>query len=322
MENAMSQSFEAAPAAARNRSIEARRAARQVKAGRDERIIGLLNRGVSIPEIADREGVTEKRMRALVAEILARRMPQPPAEFVALQVGRLHEALNMAYDSMSQGNLRALDRVVKIVRELDRYHGFVAARAPRVPRASGLAAGAQRPPLDENRHPQWFLDHIRDRMEGRQAPYPQELAAKEAAAAASALNSPAEAAPAVESPPTSPDMAPQALEKPESAPGNGLAPEGSIPNHPDQDRGETARSPLDAPGQNPIPVAAPPTSLETAPEGLENIQFAPGDGMAPESASPPEWIWVDGGFCAVTRTPPISARSAASSDELNGVMVC
>ena len=318
----MFQSFEAAPAAARNRSIEARRAARQVKAGRDERIIGLLNRGVSIPEIADREGVTEKRMRALVAEILARRMPEPPAEFLALQVSRLHEALKAAYDAMSGGNLRAVDRVVKIVRELDRYHGFVAAKAPRVLRASGLEAGAQRPPLDEDLHPQWFLDHIRDRMEGRQAPYPQELAAKEAAAAASALNSPAQAALAVESPPTSPDKAPQALEKPQSTPGNGLAPEGSNPRGPDQDRGEAAASPLDAPGQNPIPVAAPPISLETAPEGLENIQFAPGDGMAPENASPPEWIWVDGGFCAVTRTPQIRAQSAASSDGLNGVMVC
>ncbi len=29
-----------------------------------------------------------------------------------------------AYSVMSSGNLQAVDRVVKIVRELDRYHGF------------------------------------------------------------------------------------------------------------------------------------------------------------------------------------------------------
>ena len=60
-----------------------------------------LARGVSVAEIAAREEVTEKRMRALVSEILARRMPEPPAEFLALQVSRLNEALLVAYSAMS-----------------------------------------------------------------------------------------------------------------------------------------------------------------------------------------------------------------------------
>ena len=72
----------------------------------------------------------DKRMRALVQEILARRMPQPPAEFLAVQVGRLNEALIVAYGAMSVANLQAVDRVVKIVRELDRYRGFSASAAP------------------------------------------------------------------------------------------------------------------------------------------------------------------------------------------------
>jgi hypothetical protein len=79
---------------------------------------------VSIAEIAAREGVTEKRTRAIVRECLARRMPAPPAEFLALQVSRLNEALLVAYSAMSGANLHAVDRVVKIVRELDRYHGL------------------------------------------------------------------------------------------------------------------------------------------------------------------------------------------------------
>ena len=111
----------------RNRSIEARRAARVEKAMRERLIIDLLNRGVSVAEIAARLGVTEKRMRAIVREILARRMPEPPEEFVALQISRLNEALLVAYSAMSGQNLRAVDRVMKIVRELDRYHGFFAA---------------------------------------------------------------------------------------------------------------------------------------------------------------------------------------------------
>ena len=54
-------------------------------------------------------------------------MPHPPEEFVAIQVSRLNEALLVAYSAMSPTNLKAVDQVVKIVRELDRYGGAFAA---------------------------------------------------------------------------------------------------------------------------------------------------------------------------------------------------
>jgi hypothetical protein len=95
-----------------------------------------LNRGVSVAVIAEWEDVTEKRMRALVRDILARRMPEPPAQFLAMQVSRLNEALLVSFGAMSGSNLQAVDRVVKIVRELDRYHGFVAAERWGLPVAS------------------------------------------------------------------------------------------------------------------------------------------------------------------------------------------
>ncbi len=133
------------PAPRRSRSINARRAARLEKISREQQIVAMLNRGVSVAEIASREGVTLKRMRTLVQEILARRMPQPPAEFLAVQVSRLNEALLVSYSAMSGANLEAVDRVVKIVRELDRYHGFAAAgHAPR-PEAPRLAMPAHIP---------------------------------------------------------------------------------------------------------------------------------------------------------------------------------
>ena len=119
----------------RERSVAARRAARLNRAEREVRIVSLLNRGVAIAEIAAREGLSLKRMRNLVREILAQRMPQAPAEFLALQVSRLNEALLVSYSamdtSMTGANFEAVDRVVKIVRELDRYHGFAAVPRPR-----------------------------------------------------------------------------------------------------------------------------------------------------------------------------------------------
>ena len=118
-------------------SIDAR-AARLAKFERERVIVEYLNRGFSVPEIAADVGVSEKRMRAIVrdpGDSAARRMPAPPEEFVAIQVNRLNEALLVAYSAMSGLNLKAVDRVVKIVRELDRYHGFVAAER-RLPDAS------------------------------------------------------------------------------------------------------------------------------------------------------------------------------------------
>jgi hypothetical protein len=123
------------PAARRDRSIHARRKARQARAERDQQIISLLNRGVSVAEIADRSGVSIRQMRNRVRKILAERTPAPPAEFLALQVSRLNEALLVSYsamyNSMAGTNFEAVDRVVRIVRELDRYHGFAPVPRPR-----------------------------------------------------------------------------------------------------------------------------------------------------------------------------------------------
>ena len=149
---------EASPTAPARRggSSGIRRATRREKVRREERIVGLLNRGASVPEIAASEGLTLKAMRKVVREILSARMPQPPAEFLALQVSRLNEALLVSFtalhDPKEGTNFEAVDRVVKIVRELDRYHGFAAVPRPReetaarpAPAACRASARARRP---------------------------------------------------------------------------------------------------------------------------------------------------------------------------------
>ena len=134
--------------ARRGGSSGIRRATRLEKAERERRVVSLLNRGVSIPEIAAQQGLSLKRMRKVVREILAERMPQPPAEFLALQVSRLNEALLISYSAMHTTaggtNFEAVDRVVRIVRELDRYHGFGAVARPR----EELEARRLSPPME------------------------------------------------------------------------------------------------------------------------------------------------------------------------------
>ena len=97
--------------------------ARMARFQREQAIVDYLNRGVSIAEVAARFDVGEKRMRAIIREILARRAPAPP-EYAAIQASRLNEALLVAFSAMSVTNLRAVGLVVRIVRQLDRYCGF------------------------------------------------------------------------------------------------------------------------------------------------------------------------------------------------------
>jgi hypothetical protein len=68
-------------------------------------------------------------MRKVVRAILERRMAQPPAEYLALQAGRLNEALSCSamHGPKTDADFKAIDSVVKIVREMDRHHGFVPA---------------------------------------------------------------------------------------------------------------------------------------------------------------------------------------------------
>ncbi len=279
----MSASVETAPPS--KRSIEARRATRLEKARRERLIVDLLNRGVSVAEIAAREGVTEKRMRALVSEILARRMPEAPAEFLALQVGRLNEALLVAYGAMSGGNLRAVDRVVKIVRELDRYHGFVAAgrscgEARRVEAEGPLALVADRLQLPSDaspRHPRESGDPDRQPLSSptgwRVAPMSAAVGWTPVFTGVTTLDGPNSHPDGEPGSADRPEMTPQSFEIIESAPGNALVRAASD---------EAFASPL-APAQ--VPTAAPLADrLEMLPQNVEKIESAPGNGAAERSS--------------------------------------
>ena len=85
-------------------------------------------------------------MQILARDILAGRAPSPPAEYLALQVNRLNEAMIVAYGAMAGGNLKAVDRVVRIVSGMDRYHGFYPRRARAPVNRRRLALPAQEPP--------------------------------------------------------------------------------------------------------------------------------------------------------------------------------
>ena len=111
-----------------------KRSTKREIAERNSRLIRNLTIGATVEEIAAREGVSVKRARELVSDLLKERTVTTPAEFVQLQIRRLNEAMLVAYAAMANGNLKAANTVVRIVREYDRYHGFF----PRPPEPPAL----------------------------------------------------------------------------------------------------------------------------------------------------------------------------------------
>ena len=62
--------------------------------------------------------------------MLASREIDPPARFVQLQIARLSEAMIVARAMMMEGDLPAMDRLIRLTGELDRYHGFTPSLIP------------------------------------------------------------------------------------------------------------------------------------------------------------------------------------------------
>jgi hypothetical protein len=70
--------------------------------------------------------------------MLEKREVNPPSDVLQLQIARVGEARVVAHTMMMQGDLQAMDRLLELNGELDRYHGFGRAR---------LAASAKPAPL-------------------------------------------------------------------------------------------------------------------------------------------------------------------------------
>ena len=59
----------------------------------------------------------------------------PAEDFARLQIARLEQMILKLLDRLQNGDLKAIDRALKIVDRLDRYHGFT--KAKRIPEPYG-----------------------------------------------------------------------------------------------------------------------------------------------------------------------------------------
>lgn len=103
---------------------------RDLKAEAQERLFDLVVSGLSYDEVARRLHISVASVRRHVDRALTRREMDAPQRYVGLQMERLSRALCVASLAVQEGEVRAIPTLIKVMGELDRYHGLAARLAP------------------------------------------------------------------------------------------------------------------------------------------------------------------------------------------------
>jgi len=106
---------------------------------RRHRIMERARRGSSAEAIAEAEDLTPRRIRQIVRETFARRGIDPAGAHVRLQIARLDASLRLAAEKVEDGELGAIDRLLRVLDRLDRYQTRAAAPPPFDEAAEGAA---------------------------------------------------------------------------------------------------------------------------------------------------------------------------------------
>jgi hypothetical protein len=191
-------------------------APRRATAERRLRILERLTTGLTVAHIARVEGLSVRRIRRIITEMLASRGIDPAAGFVQLQIARLSEALIVARTMMMEGDLQAMDRLIRLTGELDRYHGFAPSQIPAFAEAapSRRIAGPRR----ELPAPSATPVEAKGKRNSEAAQEPRRFGRRDRGARLTSKR-------------FRPEMVPQRLEKIESAPGNGMGSDASNLQH-------------------------------------------------------------------------------------------
>ena len=93
------------------------------RAMRANRIFARMLEGQSYAAIAEAEGLTVRRVREIVQQALDRFDIEPSQEYVLVQIARLDAALRLIERKIAEGKLGAVPHLIKVLEQLDRYHG-------------------------------------------------------------------------------------------------------------------------------------------------------------------------------------------------------
>ena len=100
------------------------RARKTAPARRGAKILLALVAGAGVDAIAEKEGLSRKRVETMLRDELRRRWVAPAGDYARLQIVRLEAMSAKLLAKAEKGDLPAIDRMLKILDRLDRYHGF------------------------------------------------------------------------------------------------------------------------------------------------------------------------------------------------------
>jgi hypothetical protein len=100
------------------------------------RILASLQAGLSYAAIGRAEGLSRERVRQIVAKALDEEGTGTKLDHARVQIARLEPALRLAAGAVADGDLSAIDRLLRVLDRLDRYCAVEGA-------ATGEDAGAR-----------------------------------------------------------------------------------------------------------------------------------------------------------------------------------
>ena len=100
------------------------RTRKRARVSRGPAVLAALINGVALEEIAKTESLTLKRVERMLRDELRRRWIAPAQDYARLQIVRLEAIASPLKDKAKSGDLPTIDRLLKVMDRLDRYHGF------------------------------------------------------------------------------------------------------------------------------------------------------------------------------------------------------
>lgn len=85
-----------------------------------------MQEGWSYEAIAEAEGLSRERIRQIVREDLEGRDVEPSGDHLRLQMARLDPALRLAAAKVAAGEITAVDRLIRVLNQMDKYQGKAA----------------------------------------------------------------------------------------------------------------------------------------------------------------------------------------------------
>ncbi|HEY1941460.1 MAG TPA: helix-turn-helix domain-containing protein [Roseiarcus sp.] len=94
------------------------------------RILSQVQAGFSYAAIGREEGLSRERVRQIVSQALGEEAAETKVDHARVQIARLEPALRLAAGAVADGDLAAIDRLLRVLDRLDKYSAIEDASQP------------------------------------------------------------------------------------------------------------------------------------------------------------------------------------------------